>query len=78
MKRKVNISLLIIVVALLSIPCTLYAAPKTIALKSDGVKQSQREAKANLKQIDLQKIQDPEVRKAVKEILRYLKLETKK
>jgi hypothetical protein len=53
-----------------------YAKPETLALKSDARKQKEVMAKENLKRIQLAKIQDPEVREAIREIVRYLNLQT--
>ncbi len=55
---------------------TLYAAPERLELKDPQRKEKERAAKAQIKNIDIQDIEDPAARKAIREILRYLNLQT--
>lgn len=57
---------------------TLWAKPQEIQIKDSKRKIKEGTSKAQIKNIDLQKIEDQEARKAIREILNYLNLQTKK
>ena len=68
---------------LLGISAALIAGPNAFAFERIEIKGADKRAKENiakahLKTIDLQNIEDPEARKAISEILNYLDLQTKK
>lgn len=53
------------------------AKVERVSMKSPERKVEQKLARQNLRNIDLKRIEDPEARKAIREILRYLKLNAK-
>ena len=57
---------------------SLWAKPERLQVKDPGQRVKENSAKAQLKNIDLQKIEDPEARKAIREILNYLNLQTQR
>lgn len=56
---------------------TVFAAPQHFEIKKTDMKKKQETAKAQIKNIDLKNIEDPEARKAIREILNYLNLKAK-
>jgi hypothetical protein len=54
-----------------------YAAPERIVIKKESVRAKENVAKDSLKRLDLQQIDDPDARQAIREILSYLNLQTK-
>ena len=58
------------------VPCS-YAEPQRLAIKDPDRKTKEEVAKSQIRRIDLQGIEDPEARKAIKEILNYLDLKSK-
>ena len=53
-----------------------YAKPERLEIKHPGRKAKEQTAKAQIKNVRLQKIEDPEARKAIHEILNYLNLQS--
>ena len=51
-----------------------WAAPERMQIKEEGRRVKEDTAKAHLKNINLNNIEDPEARKAIAEILSYLNL----
>ncbi len=82
MKKKTdqkNIGLSLSVFVLLA-SCALlpgfgFAEAERMPIKMEEQKVREHLAKQNLKNIDLNRIQDPEARKAIREVMRYLKLD---
>ena len=54
-----------------------FAKPERIEIKEAGKRIKERGAEAQIKTIDLQNIEDPEARRAIREILNYLNLQAK-
>lgn len=67
-----------LLIAVLLIGTTAYASPERREIKKKDRRVKEQTAKANLKGIDLQEIEDPAARKAIGEILNYLNLPSKK
>ena len=57
-------------------PCS-YAKPERIQIKETNKRAKEVLARAQIKNIDLTKIEDPEARRAIGEILNYLDLKAK-
>ena len=60
---------------LLIAPCV--HAGERIVLKKENARAKENSAKASLKKMDLQQIDDPDARQAIREIVTYLNLQTK-
>ena len=56
---------------------SLFAKPVHLPIKKAQQKSQEKAAKAQIKNIDLQNIEDPEARKAIREIFNYLNLSAK-
>ncbi len=56
---------------------TVWAAPERLSLKEPAKRVKERAAKAQIKGMDLQNIEDPEARRAIREILNYLNLQAR-
>ncbi len=54
-----------------------WAKPERIAIKEAGKHAKEKAAKAQMKNIDLKNIEDPEARRAIRELYNYLDLKTK-
>ena len=54
-----------------------WAAPERMQIKEESKRAKEISARALIKTIDLQNIEDPEARKAIREILNYLDLKSK-
>ena len=54
-----------------------WAEPERLSLKDPAKRVKERGAEAQIKTIDLQNIEDPEARRAIREILNYLNLQAK-
>ena len=54
-----------------------YAKPEQLMIKNENRQIQEGTAKAHLRAIDLSAIEDPEARKAIREILNYLNLKAK-
>ncbi len=54
------------------------AAPERLQVKAADKRVKERASKAQIKNIELRNIEDPEARKAIGEILNYLNLQAKK
>lgn len=83
--RKANNSKKTFTVLIVSLLCVGFwcadvalAKAEQMAIQSPERKAEQSLAQQNLKNVDLQKIQDPEARKAIQEILRYLRIQNKR
>ena len=60
---------------LLLVSCfSAFAAPERISLKSDKQKTRETLAKSKAKQVQVSRIEDPEARKAIQEIMNYMGL----
>lgn len=57
------------------LPASGFSEPERLPIKLEEQKTREHLAKQNLRHIDVNRIQDPEARKAIREIMRYLKLE---
>ena len=57
---------------------TANAAPQRVSIKDPQNRASQRTAVAQLKDIDLEDIEDPAAKRAITQILNYLGLQTQK
>ena len=53
------------------------AKPEQIRIKDPNKSIKERNAKAQIKNVNLQNIEDPEARRAIREIMNYLDLKTK-
>jgi|GEM_PF-2717635 len=60
--------------ALLVLPSLSFAKPERMELKSDQRKAKEEMVKGKTKALQLGRIQDPETKKAIQEILNYLEL----
>ena len=69
------LSIMLIMTALMPVG---WAKPEQLRIKDPAKRMKQKSAEGQLKNIDLQNIEDPEARKAIGEILNYLNLETKR
>ena len=54
-----------------------YAKPERVEIKKADQHTKEKAAKGQIKNIDLRNIEDPEARKAIREIMNYLNLNTK-
>lgn len=76
-KKTAGLFLIMVLGAWSTAPCS-YAEPERIQLKEANKQTRERIARAQIKNIDLRNIEDPEARKAIGEILNYLGLQSKK
>lgn len=53
------------------------AKPERLQIKDPNKKVKEQAAKSHIKNIDLRKIEDPEARKAIREIFNYFNLQSK-
>ena len=75
MKTKITGILLLV---FLMGAASLQAAPERLPIKDSNQRTKERTAKAQLRNFNLQNIEDPEARKAIQEILNYLNLQTRR
>ena len=75
---KKMISILAFLMAAIYLTPAAWAKPERLSVKAGNRVVKERAAKAQLKNIDLRSIEDPEARRAIGEILNYLNLQTKK
>lgn len=57
---------------------TVFAKPERLQIKDANKRAKEHAAKAQIRNIDLKNIEDPEARRAIREILNYLNLQTQK
>ena len=67
-------TILFLLVSVMVLGGSAYAKPERLEIKHPGRKAKEQTAKAQIKNIRLQNIEDPEARKAIREILNYLNL----
>ncbi len=71
-------TVLLTMLALSLMASNAFAKPEHLPIKRSDARAKQNIAKAQIKQIDLRNIEDPEARKAIREILNYLNLQSQK
>lgn len=69
--------MLLAVLAVSAFGTNAWAKPERIKLKETSKRAKEQAAQIQMKKIDLQKIEDAETRKAIREIFNYLNLQTK-
>lgn len=74
MKRKSAVVLL--GVLMISQASLLWAAPERLEIKDAGKRAKEQTAKAQMKNLNLQGIEDPVARKAIRELCNYLNIQT--
>ena len=75
---KTRIAAILLVVLMIGEASAVSAAPQRIAIKETNQATKERMAQAQIKNINLQDIEDPAARKAIQEILNYLGLQSQK
>ncbi len=75
MKRKITGMMMVFLMMGLSLA---QAAPERILIKKTEKATKERQAKAQIKNIDLEDIEDPAAKQAIGAILNYLNLQSKK
>ncbi len=76
MKTKFTAVFILLMMSLMMATDPLWAAPQRLGVKTTELRGKQKTARTQLKTINLQNIEDPEARRAIREILNYLNLET--
>ena len=70
--------ILFLLLAAVLISGTAYAKPEQLRVKSENRRVKEKAARNQLKAVQLNAIEDPEARKAIREILNYLDLSYQK
>ena len=65
------------VLALSLVTSTAWAKPERLEIKKADQRSKEKAAKTQIKNIDLRNIEDPEARRAIREIMNYLNLNTR-
>lgn len=74
MKNRIKIMALMLIWSVGSVATLAYAKPERVQIKKTENRAQETSAKRELRNIDFQKIEDPEARRAIRGIMNYLNI----